>query len=148
MDDRFHLGVAQGADGGFDDIDLALFFLVLLSHGSEHLEADDGCAVLAQNDVVDVIGIAVAVEEYRAKALPGDLNRGDDGIALRICALLEAERRQIHVFLGGEDGKQPLVEAVVDEGPDLARDQFIQRTDVGAFADAKDLALSRNDINI
>ena len=83
MDDGFQFGEGQRVECGFNHLNLTVFLHIFLVDGTHHFQSDNGCAVLTDDDIVDIVLRGAAVHKYGTKAFSGDLDRADNcGVAL------------------------------------------------------------------
>ena len=148
MGDSFQLGEGQCADGGFHDLNLPLFFLILLIDGTHHFQAHNGSAILAQDNIVDIILLFIFVQEQGSQTLAGDVNRSDDSLIVADVLRLKAQGLQVYIFLGGQDAQETLIQRFVNMCTNLVHDKLFDLLHALAVADTQYLALLTDDQNV
>ena len=102
MQNRLNFRIAERTDRGFDNRGLSVFLRGFFRNRAQHLKAYNRRAVLADDDVINIIRRILIVDKNSAETLSRDFNRTDDRVMLGVF-LIEAERCEHHVLICREN---------------------------------------------
>ena len=138
MDDGFQFREGKGIKRRLHNLFLTVLLRILLVYGTHHLKSNDCGAVFADNNILNVVRIVLAVHKHGSKTLSCNIDGIDDSL-ITAGNMLKAQCLKIHILLGGQNSQKSLVEKRVNMTANLICDQFLYLLNTRAEAYAKHL---------